>query len=467
MDHEVTSENMPDIIIEIIKSEDGMTGYVKLNKHTDSPEPITKEQLLDALHAEGITYGIKEASVEKMATRPIYNIKIEMARGLEPINGEDAEITYYVKKDAEYLPEFSEEGTIDYKNLDYFQVVKKDAVLAELKKETAGVDGMNIYGGVLPAKFGRPLPAPIGKNTHLIEDDTKLVADCDGVIRFVRDSIDVNEVFKINDSVGQHTGNIKFSGDVAIEGDVNDGYSVKAGGNIVIKGVVENAKIEAGGNVHISKGINGGAQNLVVVGGDLKCKYIEDANIQVDGNINADYIIDSKVTCLGNIELSGSKELIAGGEINILGELSAKDVGSENGRATKIVVIGTKIMDTDAINQESKNRDDMNQVLESLIEKVAQLNQSRLRGGDEVMNQLSLTKKQILVVRDKIDQINNRITELERDWKMEYYGAVLCKKKLYQGVRIHYGEEVFRFELDNLDHCRIFWDGSQIIQGTL
>lgn len=465
---EINQPVTPDVtLIEVTASDDSMTGFIKLVKQGLNPMPVTKEALMEALHAFRIIYGIKESSVEKLAARPIYNIKIEVAKGLAPVNGEDGTITYYVKRDSEYRPEINLEGTVDYKNLDYFQIVQKDQILAEITKETAGTEGMNIFGGVMPAKNGRPVFSPVGKNTHLVQDDTVLVSDCDGVIRFVRDTIDVNDMLRINGNVDQLTGNIHFSGDVTIEGDVSDGYSVKSGGNLIVKGVVEDATIEAAGNVHISKGINGGGENLIHVGGNLKCKYIEHAHIHVEGEISADYIIDSNVTCMGNIALAGSRELIVGGDIKVFGELRAKDIGSESERNTRIEMIGIKIMETEAIEKLTKERDEFNARMQLLAENLQKLNQSRMNGGDDVMEHLALMKKQILIIRDKIEQLNFQIQQLEKNWTIEFPGAILCKRKIYRGVKIYFGEEKFHFELDNIEHCRLFWADGAIIHGTL
>ncbi len=464
---EINQVTNPVTLIEVTSSDDGMTGYIKLVKQGVNPDPATKEQLMAALQENRVVYGIKESSVEKLAARPIYNIKIEVAKGTPSVYGQDGTVAYYVKRDSEYKPEINLEGTIDYKNLDYFQLVKKDQVLAEITKETEGTEGVNIFGAAVPTKSGRPAPSPVGKNTHLIQEDTLLVSDCDGVIRFLRDTIDVNDVLKINGSVDQLTGNIHFTGDVTIEGDVSDGYSVHSGGNLIVKGVVEDALIEAAGNVHISNGINGGGAHSIHVGGNLKCKYIEHANIYVEGNINADYIIDSNVTCMGNIELAGSRELIAGGDIKVLGELRAKDIGTESGRNTKIEVIGIKIMDSEGIEKLTKERDEFGARLQLLVENAQKLNQARMSANDEVMEQLALVKKQILVIRDKVDQLNYQIQQLEKNWTMEFPGCIICKRKIYQGVKINFGEERYNFMLDNIEHCRIFWADGTIIQGTL
>jgi uncharacterized protein (DUF342 family) len=126
---EVNQVVAPVTLIEVTASDDGMTGFIKLIRQGVNPPPVTKEQIMTALQENRIVYGIKETSVEKLAARPIYNIKIEVAKGQPPVYGQDGRITFYVKRDTEYRPEINLEGTIDYKNLDYFQIVKKDQVL--------------------------------------------------------------------------------------------------------------------------------------------------------------------------------------------------------------------------------------------------------------------------------------------------------------------------------------------------
>lgn len=205
---------------------------------------VTAEQMLQALEKEGIVYGIKEDTIRKLAMRPVYGIKIEVAKGTESVDGEDGYVNFFVKRDSEYKPEISEEGVIDYKNLDYFQQVTEGQVLCEIIKETEGTDGINIYGNPVPARRGTPPASPMGKNTVFNEDGTKLIAARSGVVRFIKDYIDVNEVLYVR-SVDQSTGNINFPGDVIVDGDVNYGFSIKSGGNVMVKGVIEGARVEA------------------------------------------------------------------------------------------------------------------------------------------------------------------------------------------------------------------------------
>lgn len=455
-------------MIEVLVSEDGLTGFIKMSKQEEEPIEITKELLMEALRLNHIKFGIKEETVEKLALRPIYNLKIEIAKGINPINGEDGKINFFVKKDLEYKPEYTLEGVVDYKNLDYFQFVKKDQILCGIIKETLGTDGMNIHGGTVAARDGRSPGYPVGKNTRLIENDTLLTASCDGVVHFVRDTIDVNDLLKISSSLDQHTGNVNFTGDITIDGDVCNGFSVKSGGDIIVRGVVEDSTVEAQGNLHVSKGINGVLNNTIKVMGDLKCNYIENAIVYVEGDIIADYIIDSKIVCMGNIQLSGVNQLVLGGDIKVKGELQAKDIGSEKERMTRIEVIGIKILDTKQIDKLYEERSLYNAKALELLEKAKTIAKIiELKNTEESQQQLVLIKKQMLLIREKIDGGTNRINELENNWTMEYTGAIVCKRKIHQGVKIFFGSERFQFSFDNIEHCRIYSIDGTITQSTL
>ena len=259
--------------INVIMSDDGMAGYIMLEKSEtvegapDEELHVTVEQLKQILADNRVVYGIKENSLQLIAVRPIYGIKVEVARGTDPIDGKDGYVNFFVKRDSEYKPEYNEDGVIDYKNIEYFQQVTKGQLLCEVIRETKGTDGVNILGVAVPAKRGRPPVSPMGKNTLFNEDGTRLFAACSGVVRFIKDHIDINEVLQIRSSVDQGNGNINFPGDVIIEGDVCYGFSVVTGGSVTIKGVVEGASVEAAGDIFISKGLNGAGGKKVVAGG--------------------------------------------------------------------------------------------------------------------------------------------------------------------------------------------------------
>lgn len=470
MEKEKNSPNDILNLIDVVISEDLMLGYIRLIKSSEDHRIFSKEQLMEALNQKKIVYGVNQEVIDELAESPVFNAKIKVAEGQKPTRGKDGSIHYFVKRDADYRPVFNEKDNIDYKNLSSFQIVKKDQVLCEITKKKDGVDGKNIFGHRIPGGKGKELAISIGENSMLNEDGTKILSACDGVVRFTKDTVNIDNMLRVPSSVDFSTGNIDFSGDVTIGGDVCSGFSVKSNGNVIVRGVVEDAKITAAGNLFITNGINGDSRRSITVGKDLRCKYIENAILTVGGDISTDYIIDSKITCMGNIILSGSVELINGGEITLAGQLLAKEIGTERERITKINMLGIETVDTESIEGLKEKIQKNALQLKDLIGKSNQLIQ--LSGSEDSMTRLerlhrqSLNKK-IICLRDNISQDMIEVEKLENEHIITYHGSVSAKKKLYRGVQISFGDKDFEFELENLERCKIHWKNGDIVRSLL
>lgn len=470
---ELKSQNEENLLekceVEVVITDDRMIGFIKLVKGEAECLPPTNEELMAALSAQGIVYGIKEGSVKKLTQYPIYNLKIKVAEGQPAVDGTDGEITYHVKKDAEYRPEYDAEGTIDYKNLDYFQLVKAGMVLCEIRKPTEGMEGKNIFGAAISSRPGHDTPSPLGQNTKYIEDGTKLVASCDGVVHFLRDIIDIYDMLRIRSNVDLSTGNIHFNGDVTIDGDVCEGYEVWSGGNVIIKGMVEAAVVEAEGNVRISQGINGSEKCTIHANGNLSCKYIESACLHVKGDISTDYVINSKIYCGGNIILQGSRELVMGGDLQLYGELRAKDIGTESERVTRIEILGKETCDEEKVTRLAQERQENEQRTKVLSKELTRITQklNELGSTKELLNELAEIRTALFGLKEKIDHLTVQIKQVETQVMVQYVGRVCCKRKLHHGVNIWFGDVQFFFELDSLEHCCIHWGDGCIVQDIL
>lgn len=459
------AERKPFTGIALQVSSDNMIGQIKLNKSEDTVDGPTKEEIMEALSNHKITFGIKESLVEKLAEKPVYGLNLEIARGVEPLRGKDGEVILSVKKDKDYKPEYNEEGTVDYKSINYFQVAQKGQVLGVIIAAESGTDGMNIFSGKVSAYNGRNPNIPTGQNTALNDEKTEIIAQSDGLIKYNGERIDISEILNINGNVDILTGNIDFTGDVSVGGDVCSGFSVKAGGNIIVKGVVEEADLFAYGSIHIIKGINGIGKEAITCGGDLTCKYIENAAIKAGGSIYTDYIIDSRVECHGDIDLTGSKEVLFGGEIKISGNLKAREIGNQGERPTKIEVMGIELVEREKLDGYQKERTQCKSTHDMLLENTGRIASVIDKGliTPEVIEQLQLLQEQVKLLEDKITLLNSKIATIENNVTVIYNGTISCKKNIFTGVKIYFGEMRVKSEEYVMYNCRIFWQDGQII----
>ena len=100
----------------------------------------------------------------------------------------------------------------------------------------------------------------------------------DGHVALQDGKVVVSSVYTVKD-VDMSTGNIVYDGSVEITGSVAANMEVKAGGNVVINGGVESARIIAGGNIIIAKGMNGTGKGYLRAGGDIMVKFLENTRV--------------------------------------------------------------------------------------------------------------------------------------------------------------------------------------------
>lgn len=465
-------ENRPSLYFESIlvqKSPDLMTGYLTLRRPEGEASGPVKEQMMAALKEEKIIFGIRETIIEKLGEKPVYDLKFEVARGISAIRGKDGEVIDHIKKDKDYQPEYNEEGTVDYKNVSYFQLAKKDQVLCTIIPAEKGTSGINIFAQKITAVDGKDPFLPIGKNTTLSEDENEIIAQKDGLIKYEGNRIDISEMLHLRTNVDILSGNIDFTGDVTIDGDVCSGFCVKASGNIIIKGVVEDADVKAKGSIHIVKGINGIGKDLISAGGDLTCKYIENAVVSVDGSIHTDYIIDSRVLCNGNIELNGNQEVLFGGEIRLKGDLKVRELGNQGERPTRIEVMGIQVIDRDKIKALKLEKDHSAQTVKLLVENAGNIVKVIDRGqvSSAMAGQLKQLLQQVSLLEKKLAWIDAEIGRAENSESILFGGIITCKRKMFPGVKVYFGEQRFKSEDHELGYCKIYCHNEEIQQGTL
>ena len=124
--------------------------------------------------------------------------------------------------------------------------------------------------------------------------------------------------------------------------------------------------------------------------------------------------------------------------------------------------------DVKGIEEAKKERDEYTGSAAKLVEILKQFDLSaELEEDDPRTAQISLLKQQLSLFKQKIDAASLKIKRLEDESRIEYPGAVKCKKKIYQGVKIYFGNDMFQFDLDDIENSRIFWSDGEVIHGAL
>lgn len=428
--------------VRIMLTKDKLKAMVSLCEPQSHEPEITAEEILEALSIAGVSFGIDNEAIENCLSQEDYGNPFMVAQGIPAKKGDDAKIEYMFDTIHEIKPTEDKDGRIDYRNMNFIRNVKKDTVLVKKTPPQIGVNGTGVDGCEIIAPRGRDYFIKAGENTHLSEDKCVLTAETDGAIVFRSSTVSVKEMATISGSVDYKVGNIDCVGSVRISGDVCPGFSVKAGGNIEIQGNIDNAAIEAEGDVIIKGGCRGSDRATPIrAGGDVIIKYAEGQKIYAGRDaIVGGELINCRVIAKERVRVKGRKGKIIGGEIHAGKQIIASIMGSDAGTATVIsVAFDEKLMNEySRITKEIKRlKADSERVRESMTE----LYRLQLSG------KLSSSKREIL---EKLEDFQNTLpaeleaNELERkniEARLEELrdASVIAREKIFPGVKIQFG----------------------------
>ncbi|NLN64545.1 MAG: DUF342 domain-containing protein, partial [Clostridiaceae bacterium] len=396
----------------------------------------------------------------------IYHLNILIAEGLVPINGKNGEINFLVDIHKDRKPIIMEDGSVNYRDLDYIESVHKGQKLCEMTQPTEGVDGRNVVGTLLRAVNGKPAKMIRGRHVYPGEDNLSLYSEIDGQVMYIDGKLSVFATYEVPADVDNSTGNINFIGNVTIRGNVLSGFVVEAGGNVEVAGVVEGATIKAAGNIILRRGMTGNAKGKLIAGGDIIAKYIENSTIEAANCIKAEAIMHSDVKCGNCLELGGRKGLLVGGITRIGKEIRAKVIGSYMATTTTVEVgIDPNTRERYRfLRAETIKLEDSSKKAQQAITLLRKL---------EAAGTLSKEKKELMEksVRSKIffdsrlAEYKQEIVELEEKLQKEVKGRILAENFIYPGVRVSIGSASFHVK-ETLQHCSLYKDGADIRVGA-
>lgn len=459
------TDQKKDYIFNILVSANRLQAFLRVIFYEKGAK-IDPKDVLDEISNQGIKYGIKEDAIIAYCNKGEYYKELVVAEGVQVVNGKDARLEYHFKTDNTIEFKEKEDGTVDFKNINNILSVEKDGLLCTLIPETEGKDGIDIYGNQIPHKPGKSLELPNGKNTYRSPDNLKLFAATAGAIYVNSKNIDISTVHTVK-NVDHTTGNIDFAGTVVVQGDVRAGFTVKAKEDIVIRGMVEGAMLEAGKDITISNGMNGRDVGTLKAGGNITSKFLENAKIHAAKNVFSDAIINCYVFAGENIVLKGSRGIIIGGECTACESIRAKTIGTKNNIQTKLEINLEKYME---LHNNQKNQNIIKKVTAEIKAKekeVSDINEKinyvtpfiKKSPENERLYKLLVIKKS--EISRSINELKTSILELDNDNKKISDHKIVCSGIIYGNTRIAIGwlKLVVR---EDLSYSKLYNDGNDI-----
>ena len=324
--------------MELTVSEDEMEAFADFYPPSEGMKPLSPDEALEILNQRNIVYGINWEEIQNAVFtcntehRPVEHVLIAEGkpptREIPPHYGIEESLLREVEK-----PD-AEARRIDYRKISPFVLVKKGTLLARMLPGRKGEFGSTVFGKFIPYGTEKTPQLQPGQNTT--REGETIIAARDGRFELQGDEFFVNEVLQITSDVDYSTGNVNFPGDVILQGQIKDGFTIEAGGTIYCAQTMDASEVIGKKDLIVKQGIIGRKKGSIKVDGKIRAKFIENCYVEAGDTISLDVgIINSAVYTSNRLELE-KKGVIIGGTIYAQNGVTATQIGTETGPKTEI-----------------------------------------------------------------------------------------------------------------------------------
>jgi len=426
-----------DARVAVSVAEDGMSASVEIELGYGLGKELTLELAQESLKEAGVTAGLdlKELAAALAEARDGKPVKDRViARGIPPVPAGGFRLNWLIRIASGAAVTMRADGSVDYKNQDRATVVVEGQPLIELL--TIGVEGQNgmdVLGSVIPAPKDPTVVEPPGFDANIIEErqengDRLLKAAKSGELHFDKNQLTIDVAQKIKGDVGPATGNLRFPGPIAIAGTVLSGYSVVAGGDILITGAVEAALVSADGAIKITEGIKGAKKGTVRARKTIEAAFAEQAMLlAVEDIVLKNSALLCNIKSNGHIRLLGEKGHLIGGLCRARKGMEVQNLGSANGAHTQ-VSFGQDYLLQDSIEAEERE-------IERVKTMILQTDKTMREQEKSGVNLDKIRQDKLKLVK-LLEKRSMRVFELREKFEEHFPGEIVIRGSIFAGVVI-------------------------------
>lgn len=443
--------------------EDEMAAWLYLTPPAEG-QTYTKRDLENYLELNGVVKGYHSSNLSAMVKKKVYDREILVAKGAETQPGTDGYFEYLFAPEEHVGPKVNEDGSVDYSSMSALQNVHKGDKVAVYHYAVQGVDGYTVVGGQMKADPVRDLPPMRGKG--ITRENGVYYAQSDGKIEVKDGKIDIQNVHEIMGDVDAIIGKIEFFGDVIINGNVEGGIVIRAGRNIEIHGTTGAATLFAGGDVMLTRGIQGGGK--ISARGNVFAEFIENTTVEAGGLVQANVILNARVSAKNKVISIGKRGAIIGGSVHALKGIEAMTAGNDVELKTALHCgYAPESFDKllEARRKEAEIKDKLSRLVDTMTEA---LREKRMRGASTSKNteasllEWNRLKDEYFV---ELDKVGKERVELESTMEEGRDSYIKIDGNIYRNVVIGINAE--QMTLDRNTCFMRYAAEKGIIEGTV
>lgn len=425
---------------------------------------VSANQIVKIAQENDVTFGFDKKSIVALAAKASKGAAGAehegiIANGKLPIHGINANFEQLVQcfKDRVLKPQAKHENTdaVNMRDLGVLVSVKPGDPVMKKIPMTKGQTGTNVIGEVIETSDGADFDLNIGTGSEVSpKNPNLLVASIAGLPRRIENGMAVEDVFEIP-RVDVSVGNIDYEGSVVVNGDVGEGMTVKANGDVNVTGYVDNATIVAKGDVFIGKAAIGkqveGGENVeystkIKAAGNIFIRHAQYIDVKCANQLMVDKQllhsrIQAKNVIVGTEENPNGK--LIGGEVNLIEWLKCGVLGAPAGSHSSIKLNQLYDKVTAKCEQLRNSMDEQKNIMEDIKTAVEHIKELPNSDDKKVLLTESIQsyekhKKILAHLMAKNKALENKQKTLFDDSKIE------VKERIYAGIDIQIGSEKTR-----------------------
>ncbi|MEM6551331.1 MAG: FapA family protein [Planctomycetota bacterium] len=383
-----------------------------------------------------------------------------VAEVVDPIDGEPGRVEWQVQAAAtEKACEDADQSS--HYDRSKFVTVTAGQTLGKLYPPTDGSPGVDLFGEPVPAKPGKACPCEIDTNSIAVSPSGEMTSRIDGILSQKTTSAKVSRVLEVSEDVDFSTGNLDFDGDINIRGGVKDCFVIRSGQSVAVQGLVEAATIHARENLEAAGGVAGRERAELLVGGDLKARYLDNVQAEIGGTLILDKeAINSTIVTHG---LEGPRASLIGGRTTLVGPGEIETLGSEAGVSTEIVLASVPRLDG-YHEQLKKLVDELRREQRRLEKRINELEHKPSMPADEA-DELRDGRKRVEELAGAMAGAEPKVEELAKEIAEQKTLDLRVLGIVHPGTRLIFGQAAYAFAKSFQGPLRVFdEDGQTMVQ---
>ena len=407
---------------------------------------VTLESILEEAENKEITVDLDMEAIKRAIAEEGDSVLIASGKPAE--DGLDSRFESLLPEMKERVPQVDKEGIANFRDLGEILVVYTGDSLMRRYPAGDGEPGFTISGAPIPAKKGMSLEFTAGLEGAEIDsnDLDLLIAKIDGCPYLIPNGVKVEPVYTVK-NVDLHTGNIDFLGTVIVTGEVQSGMTIKADGDIHIKGSTEGAILIAKGDIVVTGGLIGHPEKpeteltidpITEAGGSVNANFTQNAVINAgQGIFIRDYTMMCKLNAAVQIVVGdGSRRGHIIGGVSTAGLLiKAKTIGSPS-RSRTVVIARTSDTLYARMAKLSESRDDLKvrrfkvrKLIDLAVNKPDRVSASALESANSTLASLD----------DEEQQLNLDEVQLKKEIAASRGAMIKAEVNFLEGVEVRVG----------------------------